>query len=271
LLRIGKNDGFYRKTRYAAAQESSMSAPHPATPPAAGRTRVLVIDDDRKLCRLIKEYLEPMGYAVAAAHTGPDGVEAAAADGANWHAVILDVMLPGMDGFEVLKQIRKRSDVPVLMLTARGEEADRIVGLEIGADDYLPKTFSTRELLARLRAVTRRAARPGAKDDDAEPELVVGPLRVNTGARTAMLGDQPLTLTPVEFDLLASLARSRGRVKTREALLDECRDRNYDVFDRSIDVHISALRKKLGDDPKAPRFIRTVRAAGYLLINPEAE
>ena len=244
-----------------------MNAP-PIHPPA-GRTRVLIIDDDKKLCRLIRDYLEPMGYEIAAVHTGPDGVERATAEA--WHAVILDVMLPGMDGFEVLKAIRHKSDVPVLMLTARGEEADRIVGLEIGADDYLPKTFSTRELLARLRAVTRRATRATAPDDDAPEEYLVGLLRVNTGARVAVLGDEPLTLTPVEFDLLASLARARGRVKTREALLDECRDRNYDVFDRSIDVHISALRKKLGDDPKAPRFIRTVRAAGYMLINPEAE
>jgi DNA-binding response OmpR family regulator len=235
-----------------------------------GRIRVLVIDDDKKLCRLIKDYLEPMGYDVAAAHTGPDGVERAA--NAPWHAVILDVMLPGLDGFEVLKQIRRTSDVPVLMLTARGDEADRIVGLEIGADDYLPKTFSTRELLARLRAVTRRATRAASQDEDSsEGELVVGRLRVNPGAHTAVLGDQPLTLTPVEFDLLCSLARARGRVRTREALLEEIRDRNYDVFDRSIDVHISALRKKLGDDPKTPRFIRTVRAAGYMLINPDAE
>ena len=228
-------------------------------------TRVLVIDDDRKLCRLIKEYLEPLGYEVSAVHTGPEGVEQAT--GETWQAVILDVMLPGLDGFEVLKQIRRKSDVPVLMLTARGEEADRIVGLEIGADDYLPKTFSTRELLARLRAVTRRATRlPGVETPQ---EIVVGELRVNLDAHTAVLGDQPLVLTPVEFDLLASLARARGRVKTREALLEEIRDRSYEVFDRSIDVHISGLRKKLGDDPKEPRFIRTVRAAGYMLVNPE--
>ena len=232
-----------------------------------GRTRVLVIDDDRKLCRLIRDYLEPMGYEVNAAHTGPDGVEAAI--GQTWQAVILDLMLPGMDGFEVLKQIRRHSDVPVLMLTARGEEADRIVGLEIGADDYLPKTFSTRELLARLRAVTRRSTRASAQAEDAaEAEVVVGDLHINPGARTAVLGDQPLVLTPVEFELLISLARAKGRVKTREHLLDEIRDRNYEVFDRSIDVHISALRKKLGDDPKTPRYIRTVRAAGYMLINP---
>ncbi len=252
-----------------SAIQSSAKPPAPGTP--GNRTRVLVIDDDKKLCRLITDYLSQMGYDISTVHTGPEGVERAAAEA--WQAVILDVMLPEMDGFEVLKQIRRRSDVPVLMLTARGDEADRIVGLEIGADDYLPKTFSTRELLARLRAVTRRSTRAtGAKAgaDDAE-ELVIGPLRVNTGSHTAVLGDGPLELTPVEFDLLSSLARSRGRVKSREQLLEEIRDRNYDVFDRSIDVHISALRKKLGDDAKEPRFIRTVRAAGYMLINPEAE
>ena len=232
-------------------------------------TPLLVIDDDRKLCRLIRDYLEPMGYRVTAVHTGPDGVEQSTKEA--YQAIILDVMLPGLDGFEVLKQIRRKSNVPVLMLTGRGDESDRIVGLEIGADDYLPKTFSTRELLARLRAVTRRSALAGTSESAEEIELVVGALRVNPGARTAVLGDQPLELTPVEFDLLASLARGRGRVKTREQLLDEIRDRNYDVFDRSIDVHISALRKKLGDDPKTPRFIRTVRAAGYMLIRPEDE
>ena len=244
--------------------------PKNSATPAAASTRVLVIDDDKKLCRLIRDYLEPMGYQVSLAHTGPEGVTHATSE--PWHAVILDVMLPGLDGFEVLKQIRHKSDVPVLMLTARGDEADRIVGLEIGADDYLPKTFSTRELLARLRAVTRRTRRASAAEaSDGGADYIIGPLHVNEGTRTAVLGDQPLTLTPVEFDLLASLARGKGRVKTREQLLDEIRDRHYDVFDRSIDVHISALRKKLGDDPKEPRFIRTLRAAGYMLINPDAE
>lgn len=237
----------------------------------SGRTRLLMIDDDRKLCRLVSTYLEPLGFEVFAAHTGPEGVERATASEEKWHAVILDVMLPGLDGFEVLKQIRARSQVPVLMLTARGDETDRIVGLEVGADDYLPKTFSTRELLARLRAVLRRSAASGISTSAAEvppSEIVVGGLRVNLDARSAVLGATALTLTPVEFDLLACLAKARGRVKSRETLLDEIRDRHYDVFDRSIDVHISALRKKLGDDPKDPRFIRTVRSAGYLLINP---
>lgn len=268
LLRKRKSGGLFPDAPLAFARFNHPMQTSPDTAESR-HSRVLVIDDDRKLCRLIGDYLEPMGYEVTAVHTGPEGVAKAAAE--PWAAVILDVMLPGLDGFEVLKQIRKASEVPVLMLTARGDEADRIVGLEIGADDYLPKTFSTRELLARLRAVTRRSVRSAApaKDDDEEAPLVVGPLRVHPGSRVAALGDAPLTLTPVEFDLLASLARGRGRVKTREQLLDEIRDRNYDVFDRSIDVHISALRKKLGDDPKTPRFIRTVRAAGYMLINPD--
>jgi two-component system response regulator CpxR len=247
------------------AMSASAKSPESSTP-----TRILIIDDDRKLCRLIKDYLEPLGFVVAAAHAGPEGATRAIDE--PWHAVILDLMLPGCDGFDVLKRIRARSAVPVLMLTARGEEADRIVGLEFGADDYLPKTFSTRELLARIRAVTRRAAQTSAAAAAAgEDETVsVGELRINVSARSATLGKESLTLTPVEFDLLLSLARAQGRVKSRDQLLDEIRNRNYEVFDRSIDVHISALRRKLGDDPKEPRFIRTVRSAGYMLIRPDA-
>ncbi len=245
-----------------------------ADAPIPGQTRLLMIDDDKKLCRLVTTYLEPLGFTVTAVHTGPEGVERATAAGAAApHVVILDVMLPGLDGFEVLKRIRQKSAVPVLMLTARGDEMDRIVGLEIGADDYLPKTFSTRELLARLRAVLRRSAlnaAPAAGATEPPPkELVVGDLRINLDARSAVLGAEPLVLTPVEFDLLASLAKAKGRIKSRESLLDEARDRNYDVFDRSIDVHISSLRKKLHDDAKEPRFIRTVRSAGYMMVNPE--
>ncbi len=166
----------------------------------AGKQRILVIDDDKKLAKLIHDYLTPLGYEVSLVHTGPDGVEQATQQ--QWAALILDVMLPGMDGFEVLKQIRKTSDVPVLMLTARGDEADRIVGLEIGADDYLPKTFSTRELLARLRAVTRRTSGAGAKKktDAPEADIVIGKLRVVPGSRVALLNEQPIVLTPVEFD-----------------------------------------------------------------------
>lgn len=241
-----------------------MSPPPSATP---DRLRILIIDDDRKLGRLIAGYLDPLGYSVTLAHTGPEGLALALQE--TWEAVLLDLMLPGMDGFEVLKRIRHDSDVPVLMLTARGEEADRIVGLELGADDYLPKTFSSRELLARLRAVTRRSLRSQRKPEDGPVQ--VGPLRLLETSRKAILGDRPLSLTAVEFDLLLSLARAVGRVKSREQLLEEIRDRNYEAFDRSIDVHISALRKKLGDDPKNPRFIRTVRSAGYSLMDPDDE
>jgi DNA-binding response OmpR family regulator len=233
--------------------------------------RLLIIDDDRALCRLIRDYLEPLGYEVAAAHNGPDGLERSLQE--TWSAVILDVMLPGMNGFEVLKRLRAKTNVPVLMLTARGEESDRIAGLEVGADDYLPKTFSTRELLARLRAVMRRAVPAAATkpDDKAGAEIVVGPLRLNPGTRRAVVGDKPLDLTALEFDLLACLARSRGRVKSREELVEAVAERNYDVYDRSVDVHVWSLRKKLGDDPKNPRFIRTFRSVGYMLINPDFE
>jgi len=231
--------------------------------------RLLIIDDDARLAAMVSDYLAGAGYGVERAFTGRDGL--AAFERGTFEAVILDVMLPDIDGFEVCRTIRTRAQTPILMLTARGEEMDRIVGLEIGADDYLPKTFSTRELLARLRAVIRRSTvrRESAPAD--APELLAGPLRMNLGARVVTMHDKPLDVTPVEFDLLACLMRARGRVKSREQLLEEIRDRNYEVFDRSIDVHISALRKKLGDDPKTPRFIRTVRTAGYMLIDPERE
>lgn len=222
-----------------------------------------MIDDDEKLCRLVADYLQPLGFKVMAVHDGPTGVEQALAGA--WDVILLDVMLPGMDGFGVLQRIRGERDTPVLMLTARGDERDRITGLDEGADDYLPKTFSTRELLARLRAVLRRSERAAAPE---APELVVGQLRVRPSSRVAALGESELELTPVEFDMLHCLVRSAGRVKSREDLLAEVRERNYDVYDRSIDVHISALRKKLGDDARNPRFIRTLRSAGYLFIDP---
>jgi DNA-binding response OmpR family regulator len=231
---------------------------------AAPATRVLIVDDDAKLCRLIRDYLQPLGYDVQAAHNGPEGV--ARALGEQFAALILYLMLPGMDGFEVLRRIRAQSHVPVLMLTGRGEEPDRIVGLELGADDYLPKTFSTRELLARLRAVIRRSTIAVAANGAAEPaSLQVGELSVNVHSREASLNGISLQLTAVEFDLLASLAAAAGRVKTREQLLLEASDRNFEVFDRSIDVHISSIRRKLGDDPKSPRFIVTVRSVGYMM------
>lgn len=226
--------------------------------------KVLMIDDDIKLCRLVKDYLAPMGFAVDTAYTGPEGLEKVRAG--DFGAVILDVMLPGMDGFEVLRQIRQISTVPVLMLTALGDEADRIVGLEIGADDYLPKTFSTRELLARLRAVTRRSQISGSHTAAASDEIVAGDIRINTATREVVRNNDQVILTALEFDLLCCLARSAGRVLDRDRLLDDIAGREYDVFDRSIDVHISSLRRKLGDDFKNPRYIKTIRSVGYMLV-----
>jgi DNA-binding response OmpR family regulator len=237
--------------------------PRPAVP-----VRLLLIEDDVRLCRLVKDYLENMGYSVSIEHSGPAGLALALRE--SFQAVILDVMLAGMDGFEVLRRLRIHTQVPVLMLTGRGEEADRIVGLEMGADDYLPKTFSTRELLARLRAVLRRSmiTQAALEGKDAAP-VTVGDLYIDPGPHAAWLRNEPLTLTRQEFDLLLSLARACDRVKTRESLLVEVAERDFEAFDRSIDVHISSLRRKLGDDARNPRWIETVRGVGYMLKKPE--
>ncbi|MES2707933.1 MAG: response regulator transcription factor [Verrucomicrobiota bacterium] len=228
--------------------------------------RILLIDDDRKLCRLVRDYLSPLGYAVESVHDGAEGAQLALAE--KWDAVILDVMLPGLDGLEVLRRLRQESGIPVLMLTARGDESDRIVGLELGADDYLPKTFSPRELLARLRAVLRRSQAGSLPVAGSSAEITVRDLKINVDARSATLAGEPMVLTPVEFELLVTLARAKGRVKSREQLVDEIRDREYEVFDRSVDVHISSLRRKLKDDAREPRYLRTMRAAGYMMIDP---
>jgi len=233
-------------------------------------TRLLIIDDDVKFGTLLRDYLEPLGYMVDLVHNGKEGLQQAI-DGV-YAAVILDVMLPSMNGFDVLREIRKQSSVPVLMLTALGDEADRIAGLEVGADDYLPKTFSTREFLARLRAVLRRSFLTAQHQKESrEAQVAVGELWIDPSARTASIGGKALSLTAIEHDILLSLARSADRVKTREQLLLEVADRDFEVFDRSIDVHISSLRKKLGDDPKSPRYIETVRSAGYRMKKPGVE
>lgn len=234
-----------------------------ATDVSEGRP-LLVIDDDRKLCGLIRDYLSPLGWNVSMRHTGTEGLEDAKTG--SYEAVILDVMMPGMDGFEVLRELRKTSNVPVLMLTAMGEEADRIVGLEMGADDYLPKTFSSRELLARLRAVTRRVSVSDTQEGGAA-DLKAGKLRLNEATHVATLDDEVLDLTALEFAMLAALMKAKGRVKSREALLEDVSERRFDVFDRSIDVHVSQLRRKLGDDAKSPRFIQTIRGVGYKLLD----
>lgn len=228
--------------------------------------RILLVEDDRKLARLLVDLLLAHGYSALAVHDGRIGIERAREK--RWDLVVLDVMLPGVDGFEVLRRLRRVSTVPVLMLTARGGEEDRVAGLEGGADDYVAKTASSRELLARIAALLRRAAQA---TPEAEPkELAAGELHLDLAARTARLGDQRLSLTQVELDLLITLLRFRGRVRSREQLLEQVRGRELGAHDRSIDVHIAALRRKLGDDPRSPRYIRTVRSVGYMLVDPAA-
>lgn len=234
------------------------------------KTKLLMVDDDATLCDLIRDYLEPHGFEVAMEHNGPAGLARAMSE--SFHVIVLDLMMPGMDGVQILQRLRAVSHVPVLMLTGRGEETDRIVGLEVGADDYLPKTVSMRELLARLRAVLRRSAVASAAPPPppSDPPIRIGDLLIDPGPREARVCGELLTLTPAEFDLLLSLARACGRVKTREQLVQDVSDRDLEAFERSIDVHISSLRRKIGDDAKNPRFIQTVRSAGYMLRRPES-
>lgn len=242
----------------------------PDLPPLDTGTRLLIIDDDRKLCRLLSDYLQPLGYVIDVAHDGVEGLDRAIHG--KYAAIILDVMLPGMSGFDVLRELRRESQTPVLMLTALGDEPDRIAGLEVGADDYLPKTFSTRELLARLRALVRRSYIREKSAQLAQPDPVsVGRLWMDPASHQASLNDRPLDLTTLEYALLLSLSRNAGRVRTRDQLLEEAADRNLEAFDRSIDVHISSIRKKLGDDPRKPKFIETIRGVGYRLLKPGQE
>jgi DNA-binding response OmpR family regulator len=221
--------------------------------------RILLIDDDRRLHELLTAYLTQNGFAVSAAHDGPEGLAKLDADG--FDAVVLDVMMPGMDGLEVCRRIRAKHRVPILMLTAKGDETDRVVGLELGADDYIAKPFGPRELVARLRAVLRRANPAGVIDF-----LTVGALSIDVPGRLVKLGDKEIELTGIEFDVLVALARRAGRVVARESLLSEAGRSDVNVSDRTVDVHISHLRQKLGDDPRSPRTIKTVRGVGYVLV-----
>jgi two-component system, OmpR family, phosphate regulon response regulator OmpR len=227
--------------------------------------RILLVDDDAALAGLLTEYLKPVGYELNVAATGDAGLKRLAAD--PFDAVLLDVMLPDLDGFEVCRRIRSSSDVPVLMLTARGQDEDRIVGLELGADDYVPKPFNPRELLARLRAVLRRR-RPEA---GRRPPLRFGRLEIDQDARVARVDGEERSLTAHQFDLLLALAESPGRVLSREALMTRARGDALDAYDRSIDVHVSRLRAALEDDPRHPRRILTVRGAGYVFAKKQDE
>jgi len=219
-------------------------------------SRVLLIDDDTRLPQLLAEYLEQNGVSLASAADGPKGL--AMLEQGAYDAVLLDVMMPGMDGLEVCKRIRAKSNVPVIMLTARGDETDRVVGLEIGADDYVAKPFSPRELLARLRAVLRRS-----RPDVISEQITVSGVSVDVPSRLAQMNGAPIDLTGIEFDILVALVRRAGRVVPRDALLSEAGRGDVIVGERTVDVHISHLRQKLGDDP--PKLIKTVRGVGYVL------
>ena len=224
--------------------------------------RILIIDDDVALCELVTEYLGPLGFEIESVHRGDAGAERAIAGG--YSLVVLDVMLPGLNGFEVLRRIRGESKVPVLMLTARGDDVDRIVGLEIGADDYLPKPFNPRELTARIRAILRRTRSDEPGERVAAKKLIVGDVELDSGTRAVYRAGQNVELTAVEFDLLERLLRAAGQIITREALSKEVLGRQPSPFDRSIDMHISNLRKKLGHHFGATERIKTVRGVGYI-------
>jgi DNA-binding response OmpR family regulator len=223
--------------------------------PGVTAVRALLIDDDARLSELLRDYLGPHGIVVAHAPDGEKGLLALA--GGGFDVVLLDLMMPGIDGLETCRRIRQKSAIPVLMLTAKGDETDRVVGLELGADDYLPKPFSPRELLARIRAVLRRAMPRGVDE-----ELVVGDLEIRVGAREVTCGGRGVALTGIEFDLLLALARRAGRVVPRDMLLDLAGRSDTTVGERTVDVHVSHLRQKLGVERNR---IRTVRGVGYLL------
>jgi two-component system, OmpR family, phosphate regulon response regulator OmpR len=230
------------------------------------RQAVILVEDDARLGAMVAEYLGRHDLDVTVA---PDGERGLAALGrGRFDVVLLDVMLPGIDGLEVCRRLRAAPEwaaLPVVMLTARGEDVDKIVGLELGADDYLAKPFNPRELLARIRAVLRRGT-----GSTARARFTAGGLTIDYDAREVTLEGRRVVLTHHEFELLTALARAGGRVLSREQLMDALRGQEYEAFDRSIDVHVSKLRAKLERDPKAPRYIKTVRGVGYALVRPAA-
>ena len=228
--------------------------------------QVLMIEDDARLAEMVGEYLAPLGIEVTARPDAGTGLELLRRG--EFDAIILDVMLPDLDGFEVCRRVRAESDIPILMLTARGDELDRIVGLELGADDYLPKPFNPRELLARLRAILRRRGAPQA---GASTALRFGRLEIDRDAREARVDGEVRPLTGYQFDLLCALAASAGRVLSRDALMQRMRGAALEAFDRSIDVHVSRIRAAIEDDPKHPRRVITVRGAGYVFAQRQDE
>jgi DNA-binding response OmpR family regulator len=221
---------------------------------------VLLVDDDPRLAALLREFLEARSFSVLVAGDGSAGLVRLRSESPD--IVILDVMLPGKDGFGICKEIRSFSNVPIIMLTARGDETDRIVGLELGADDYLPKPFSPHELLARMRAVLRRGSLPTGD----EPAIVAAGIRLDPARREVEVDGAAVVLTTTEFDILRVLLASAGRVVPRERLMELARGPDFASFERSVDVHVSHLRRKIGDDPRAPTRLKTVRGIGYMLV-----
>jgi two-component system, OmpR family, response regulator CpxR len=229
--------------------------------------RVLVVDDDVELCDLIAEYLRPEGFDVHAVHDGETGLERALAGDTD--LVVLDMMLPGISGLDVLRKLRERSRLPVLILTARGQDVDRIVGLEIGADDYLGKPFNPRELLARIRAILRRT-KTGAATGEPK-KLAIGDVEMDIGARTVRKTGEPVELTSLEFNLLEKLMMQAGDVVTREQIAQEILGRRFVAYDRSIDMHVSKLRRKLGRYADGEERIKSIRGVGYVYTLPATE
>jgi DNA-binding response OmpR family regulator len=222
---------------------------------------ILLIDDDTELCSMLTDYLNRFSFHVTAVHRGDTGLRMALEK--QYALVLLDVMLPGLDGFEVLRKIRAASAINVLLLTARGEDVDRIVGLEIGADDYLPKPFNPRELLARMRAILRRSSAVDAKPE--QNVLRAGALELNRGARSVTQNGDKVDLTDIEFALLEALMSAPGKVVAREEISENVLGRKFHPFDRSLDMHVSRLRRKLSDKGAAEDLVKTIRGAGYQL------
>ena len=227
--------------------------------------RILLIDDDAKLAMLLRAFFSRFDLELESALEGDSGLRKMAAFDPD--LVILDVMLPGRDGFELCREIRKTSSVPIIMLTARGDLTDKVVGLEVGADDYVPKPFEPRELVARIQTILRRVQRSSTDSGAAEH----GPLRIDFDRREAHLNGDLLDLTAMEFNMLQLLSAEPGRVYTRDEILSELRGIEPNIFSRSVDINISRLRQKLDDDPSNPRFIRTIRGAGYVFLKGQAE
>ncbi len=228
--------------------------------------KLLMIEDDVRLAGMVEDYLGEHGFTLQIAESGEAGLELL--DRERFDAMLLDVMLPGIDGFEVCRRARARSPLPIIMLTARGDETDRVVGLEIGADDYLPKPFSLRELLARIRALLRRGQIDAQARESAPLVLRFGDLEIDGGARVARLRGEVCELTAHQFDLLLILAEREGRVVSRDQLMELLRGEMHSAFDRSIDVHVSRIRAVVEDDPRRPRRILTVRGTGYRFVDP---